>query len=454
VPVKGVVSLWEELERYIEKQDLKGLRNFANSIPPTSLSMELIDIEPAHRALVFRLLEKDQAIAVFENLESEQQQELIEGMHSDWIIEIIEGMSIDDRARMLDEVPAKVASRVMEHLTPAERESTNILLGYEPRTAGRIMTTEYVSIKQEMTAEEALEKIRKVGLDKETIYICYVTDNQRRLAGAVSLREIVLSPLDRLVSDMMRKTLITAHTKDDQEVVANLIKNHDLLAVPIVDAEYRLVGIVTVDDALDVLEDEVSEDFHKFMAIAAPAGDERYFNLALTSRFVRRMPWLLALVFAAAVSSSIIGAFEEALSTMAALAMFIPLIMGTTGNAGSQTATLTVRGLATGEIGSARFLRLILEEIGTGAFLGIGLGIGAWLLAYLLTVNLSLAIAVGGAIFFAVFCANIVGLCLPFAFRLFRVDPAVASAPLLTTLGDAIGLLLYFNIAQVFLRLF
>jgi len=230
--------LREVLEKFIAEQDLKELRAFANGIPPTSLGMELAEMQPVHRALVFRLLEKNQAIAVFENLEVNQQQELIEGMHHEFIREIIEGMSTDDRARLLDEVPAKVAKKIMEQLTPAERESTNILLGYAPRTAGRIMTPDYVHIKQEMTASEALERIRKVGLDKETIYTCYVTDNKRKLVGVVSLRDLVLAPPDRRVGDMMmQKSVIMAHTADDQEVVASLIKDHDLLALPVVDGK-------------------------------------------------------------------------------------------------------------------------------------------------------------------------------------------------------------------------
>lgn len=443
----------ERLERFIADQDLKELRAFANSVPPTSLSMELAEMEPVHRALVFRLLEKDQAIAVFENLEVDQQQELLEGMHNELIREIIEGMSTDDRARLLDEVPAKVAKKIMEQLTPAERESTNILLGYAPRTAGRIMTPDYVHIKQEMTVGEALERIRRVGLDKETIYICYVTDNQRRLVGVVSLRELVLAPLDRQVGEMMRKSVIMAHTSDDQEVVARMIKDHDLLAVPVVDGEERLVGIVTVDDAVDILEAEASEDFQRIVAVTASGGEECYFDLPTRNRFMRRMPWLIVLLLAGTISSSIIGIFEEALSTVAAIAMFIPLIMDTAGNAGSQSATLAVRGLATGEIGPGRFLRFLLQEVGTGAFLGLGLGIGAFVLGYILTSQLSLGLAIGSAIICTVVSANIVGMALPFAFKQIKIDPAVASAPLITTIGDAIGLLVYFNMAKLFLGL-
>jgi magnesium transporter len=449
-----VLSLRELLEKYIADHDLKELRAFANSIPPTSLGMELAEMQPVRRALVFRLLEKDQAIAVFENLEVDQQQELIEGMHHEFIREIIEGMSTDDRARLLDEVPAKVAKKILEQLTPAERENTNILLGYAPGTAGRIMTPDYVHIKQEMTAAEALERIRKVGLDKETIYICYVTDSRRKLVGVISLRDLVLAPVDRRVGEMMKqKSVIMAHTSDDQEVVARLIKDHDLLALPVVDGEDRLVGIVTVDDAVDILEAEASEDFHRIVAISATARDESYFDMSVKSRFLRRLPWLIALLVAGAVSGNIIGAFEEELMAVAAIAMFIPLIMATFGNAGSQSATLVVRGLATGEIGRGRFVRILLQEIMTGAILGVGLGIGAFLLGYLLTANTSLGMAIGFAIFGVVVCSSIVGVSLPFVFKQIKIDPALASAPLITTIGDAISLLLYFNMVILFLGL-
>lgn len=440
----------EELRQLIAKRDVEGIRRLAAGLLPADFSALLEQLGPAERAFAFRSLQKDQAIAVFENLESEQQQELLQNLHSGEMLQILEEMSPDDRTRLLDEMPAKVAKRVLEQLTPEEREISALLLGYPPRTAGRIMTPDYVSLHKDMRVGQALEKIRQVGLQKETIYTCYVTDNERRLEGVVSLRDLVLSDPTRTVEEIMDRRVVAVRTEDDQEVVARLIQEYDLLAVPVLDREGRLVGIVTVDDAVDVLEEEVSEDFQRIMAVAkvTDKGLDRYFDLGVLSRVARRLPWLAVLLIAGTLSGSIIGFYEHILQAVLVLSMFIPMIMDTTGNVGSQTTTLIVRSMATGELDRTRARRQVLGEVLTLVCLGVVLGVIGFAVALAMTKEPRVASAVAVALAGTVTSAGLVAMFLPFFFRLIRIDPAVASAPLITTIGDAIGLLLYFNIAR------
>ncbi|MGB9887104.1 MAG: magnesium transporter [Moorellales bacterium] len=440
----------EQFRELIAKRDVEGIRRLASELLPTDLSTLLEELAPAERALAFRSLQKDQAIAVFENLGSEQQQELLRNLHSGEMLQILEEMSPDDRTRLLDEMPAKVTKRILEQLTPQEREISALLLGYPPRTAGRIMTPDYVSLHKDMRVAQALEKIRQVGLQKETIYTCYVTDNERRLEGVVGLRDLVLSDPTRTVEEIMDRRVVAVRTEDDQEVAARLIQEYDLLAVPVLDREGRLVGIVTVDDAVDVLEEEVSEDFQRIMAVAkvSERGWERYFDLGVFSRVLRRLPWLAALLAAEVVSGSIIGFYEHALQAVLVLSVFIPMIMDTTGNVGSQTTTLIVRSMATGELDRSRARRQVAGEVVTLICLGTLLGMVAFAVALAMAGDRRVALTVAVALAGTVNATGLVAMLLPFLFRLIRIDPAVASAPLITTIGDAVGLLLYFNIAR------
>jgi magnesium transporter len=444
-----VKNVLEQLRELVAGRDVEGIRNLAAQLLPTDLSAILEELEPAERAFAFRCLQKDQAIAVFENLNSEQQQDLLANLHSGEMIHILEEMSPDDRTRLLDEMPAKVTKRILEQLTPEEREISALLLGYPPRTAGRIMTPDYVSLHKDMQVGQALEKIRQVGLQKETIYTCYVTDSERRLEGIVSLRDLVLSDPDRTVEEIMDRRVVAVHTEEDQEVAARQIQEYDLLAVPVLDREGRLVGIVTVDDAVDVLEEEVSEDFQRIMAVAkvTERGWESYFDLGVFSRLLRRLPWLVVLLVAEVVSGNIIGLYEHALETVLVLSLFIPMIMATTGNVGSQTTTLIVRSMATGEL-DRKARRQVAGEIVTLISLGIMLGIVAFGIAVAMARDLRVALTVGLTLAGAVSSAGLVAMSLPFLFRLLRLDPAVASAPLISTIGDAVGLLLYFNVAR------
>lgn len=444
----------DELLALVAAQDLLGIRNLVREMHPAETSSFITALAPGERALVFRLLEKDKAIAVFENLNTEDQQELLQSLRSEEIIHIMENMSPDDRVRLLDEVPAKVARKMLQLLSPAEREVSSLLLGYPPRTAGRIMTTDYVTLHEDMLVEAALERIRQTGLDKETIYTCYVTDHERRLVGVVTLRELVLADRGKSVGELMSRRVIAVQTTDDQEKAARLVKEYDFLALPVVDSENRLVGIVTVDDILDVLEEESSEDFQLIGAVSlAPARTGRYFGAAWWEKLTRRLPWLLVLILAETVSAGIISAFESFLSTAVFLAFFIPLLMSTTGNAGSQMITLTVRSLATGEIDPKKFTLTLAQETATGLLLGLTLGVVGMVMSLALGGTLEVATVVGLTMVATITTAQALGVFLPYAFRWLRLDPAIASAPLIATVSDILTLLLYFHIARLILGL-
>lgn len=445
----------EVIHDLLARRDLEGIRRFCRELHPADTSSLLAGLAPNERALVFRLLDKDLAIDVFENLDTDEQQQLLESLRSEEVVHILENMSPDDRVRLLDEVPAKVAKKIMQILSPAERETSALLLGYPPRTAGRIMTTDYVTLHENMNVQEALERIRRTGLDKETIYTCYVTDDSRHLTGVVTLRELVLAPPEAKVAEIMSRRVISVQTTDDQERAAILVKEYDFLALPVVDKENRLVGIVTFDDAMDVLEDESSEDFQRIAAVAlAPAhAPARYFGSTLGSRVARRLPWLVVLVVAETISGGIIGNYQQAINTAVVLTFFIPLLMSTTGNTGSQMVTLTVRSLATGEVPVGHFGRTLLPEVIAGLLLGFVLGAVGFFMASLLGAELVVRLAVVATLIATVTTAQLLGVLLPFFFRWLHLDPAVASAPLIATLGDIITLIVYFNIARAFLQI-
>jgi len=324
-----------------EWQSLKALLAPKN---PIDLASVFSEFTPAQRAVLFRLLEKQEAVEVFEGLPLEDQQELLGSFKQEQLREIVEHMSPDDRAFFLGELPAKVAKKLLALLTPEERAATALLLGYEEDSAGRIMTPEYIDLKSFVTVAQALEKIRRVGLDKETVYYCYVIDEERRLIGIASLRQLVLADPGVQVADLMEQDIIFAHTDEDQEEVAHKIQKYDLLALPVVDREYRLVGIVTHDDIIDIIQEEVTEDIYRLGALEVP--EQNYFKSRIMAVASHRLLWLLVLLFANTITGNIILHYSGLLESVIALAAFVPLLIGSGGNIGSQTSTVFVRGLS------------------------------------------------------------------------------------------------------------
>jgi len=427
-------------------QELKGLLAPKN---PNDLAHIFAEFVPSERAVLFRLLEKQEAVEVFESLPLEEQQELLGSFKQEQLREIVEHMSPDDRAYLLDEVPAKVAKRLLGLLTPEERAATALLLGYGENTAGRIMTPEYIDLKSFVTVGQALEKIRRVGLDKETIYYSYVTDEKRRLIGIVSIRQLVLADPETPVTDIMEQDIIFAHTDDDQEEVAHKMQKYDLLAIPVVDREDRLVGIITHDDVIDIIQDEVTEDIYRLGAVEVP--EQNYFKSRIMVVSSHRLGWLLFLLVANTITGNIIIHYSDLLESVIALAAFVPLLTGSGGNIGSQTSTVFVRGIALKEITAKNALRLIFREVWVGLFLGALLGLIVIIWAYWLQGNWMVAIAVGFSLILISTLATFFGSIWPLIFQRLGLDPAMVSAPFISTVVDVLGALTYFTVASFIL---
>jgi magnesium transporter len=427
-------------------QELKALLAPKN---PNDLAHLFAEFAPSDRVLLFRLLEKQEAVEVFEHLPFEEQQELLGNFKQEQLREIVEHMSPDDRASLLDELPAKVAKKLLALLTPEERAATALLLGYEDNTAGRIMTPEYIDLKSFLNVAQALEKIRRVGLDKETIYYCYVTDVERRLIGAVSLRQLVLADPDTKVAALMEQDLVFAHTDEDQEEVAHKIQKYDLLALPVVDREDRLVGIVTHDDVIDIIQDEVTEDIYRLGAVQVP--EQNYFKSRILAVSSHRLGWLLFLLVANTITGNIIIHYSSLLESVIVLAAFVPLLTGSGGNIGSQTSTVFVRGIALKEITAKNALRLIIREVWVGLLLGALLGSIVIVWAYWLQGNWLVALAVGLSLWLISTLATFFGSVWPLLFQRLGLDPAMVSAPFISTVVDVLGALTYFQVANFIL---
>jgi magnesium transporter len=433
----------------LEAQQWQQLKALLAPKNPNDLAHIFAEFTPSERVVLFRLLEKQEAVEVFESLPLEEQQELLGSFKQEQLREIVEHMSPDDRASLLDELPAKVAKKLLALLTQEERAATALLLGYEDNTAGRIMTPEYIDLKSFINVAQALEKIRRVGLDKETIYYCYVTDEQRRLIGAVSLRQLVLADPGTRVSDLMEQDLIYAHTNEDQEEVALKIQKYDLLALPVVDREDRLVGIITHDDIIDIIQDEVTEDIYRLGALPVP--EQNYFKSRILAVSGHRLGWLLFLLVANTITGNIIIHYSNLLESVIVLAAFVPLLTGSGGNIGSQTSTVFVRGLALKEITAKNALRLILREVWVGLLLGALLGTIVIIWAYWLQGNWWVALAVGLSLWLISTLATFFGSVWPLVFQRLGLDPAMVSAPFISTVVDVLGALTYFQVANFIL---
>ena len=443
-----------QLQLMLEQNNLEGAKALLIPVQPVDIA-EAIEVLPESiQALAFRLLSKTEAIDVYEHLDYSVQQSLIEEFKRQEVLDIVDKMSPDDRARLFDELPAIVVSRIIAQLSPEERQATNLLLGYEEDTAGRIMTPEYISLKETLTVAETIEKIRTLARASELIYYLYVTDASRHLTGIVSIRDLVLHSPDQTLDEFMTRDVIYAKTDMDQEEVARLIQRYDLLALPIVDRELRLVGIVTVDDVLDILEQEATEDIYALGAVQAEG--DNYFQTNLFTVARRRVLWLLILLVTNSVTGSIIGAQGDLLAQFTVLAAFIPLLTGTGGNIGTQSSTVVIRGLNTDEISDLGPGKVVFREALAGLLLGLILGVLATIWAYFLPQtkhNMIVAISVGASLVAISVLASVSGSALPFFFRSLRLDPALMSAPFITTAVDVIGVLIFFNIVRTMITM-
>jgi magnesium transporter len=397
---------------------------------------------------IFRVLPKTIAADVFAYMDAAEQQIVIEALTDTEVGEIMNSLFVDDAVDFIEEMPANVVTRVLQYVLPEKRTHINQILQYPDDSAGSIMTTEYVNLREDATVREAFDHIRAIGVNKETIYTCYVIRRDRILVGVISVKTLLLArPQDR-IGDIMDTNLIFAHTTDDQEGIAGLFKKYDLIAMPVVDKEQRLVGIITIDDIVEVIEAENTEDFEKMNALRP--SDDPYLKTSILKLAKNRIVWLLVLMLSASITGGIISSFENALAILPILVAFIPMLMDTGGNAGSQSSTLIIRGMALGEIGIKDILKVLWRELRIGTLCGLALGLINFVRIYVMNhKNLLLSFTVTVSLFFTILMAKSVGSILPMVAKRFKIDPAIMAAPLITTIVDGASLLIYFSIAKM-----
>ncbi len=454
-------TIHDELFALLEQRKIKELRQTLAEMNEFDISEFLGEIweeDTQRMAMVFRLLSKEIAAAVFANLEVEEQETIINSITDTELAGIIEELYVDDAVDMMEELPANVVKRVMRTATPETRNLINQYLKYPENSAGSIMTAEFVDLKKYMSVREAFARIRKIGEDKETIYVCYVTSAKRKLEGVITVKKLLLSDDDTILEDIMDRNVIYATTTDDQEEVSEQISDYDLIAIPVVDKEGCLVGIVTVDDVIDVMEQEATEDIEKMAGITP--SDKPYSRTSAVDIWKNRIPWLMFLMLSATFTGMIVTHFEDALATQVALAAFMPMLMGTGGNSGSQASTAVIRSLSLGDIEPADVLKVIWKELRVAFLCGLSLA-AANIIKMLLVdrmllnndaVTLMVAATVSLTIVFVVMFAKVVGSTLPIVAEKIGVDPAVMASPLISTITDAVSLLIYFTIAKALLH--
>ncbi|MDR2501357.1 MAG: magnesium transporter [Treponema sp.] len=432
--------------------DVSRLKPLLSGMNTVDMAEIFENLSREEKITLFRLLPKAAAAEVFAYMESGGQQIIVEALTDAEISEIMNHLFVDDAVDFIEEMPANVVNRVLRNVLPEKRKIINQVLQYPENSAGSLMTTEYVDLREDLTVREAFAIIRKTGLNKETIYTCYVMRRDRTLAGAVSAKTLLLAQHEERIGDIMDANVIFAYTTDDQEASAGLFKRYGFLSLPVVDKEKRLVGIITVDDIVEVIEEENTEDFEKMNALRP--SDEPYLKTSIMKLAKNRIVWLLVLMLSATITGGIIAQFENALAILPVLVAFIPMLMDTGGNAGSQSSTLIIRGMALGEIGIRDCIRVLWREIRIGALCGLALGSVNFIRIYVMNgKNLPLACVVTASLFFTIMTAKSVGCILPIIAKRFNIDPAIMAAPLITTIVDAASLIIYFSIAKALFQL-
>ena len=441
----------------IESRQFVRLKEMLSEMQPADIAEIFEDANLKDIQVIFRILPKELAAEVFVELDSDKQELLVNAFSDKELREVLDELFMDDAADIVDEMPATVAKRILKNTDANTRRMINQLLAYPEDSAGSIMTTEYIDLKKDMTVDEAFDRIRKIGFDTETIYTCYVTDSRRKLIGIVSLKDLLLNDKDCVIKELMDENIMFANTVDDKEEVASMFDKYDVLALPVVDKENRLVGIITVDDVIDVIQDEATEDMEK-MAAMLPS-ENTYLKTGIFETFKSRIPWLLFLMISATFTGAIISSFEARLAQCIALVAFIPMLMGTGGNSGSQASVSVIRALSLGDVEFKDIFRVIWKELRVAVVSGIVLGVTNFIKLYLIdflwlhTFDTGLEIVEMATICFTlvliVIVAKILGAVLPIVAKKIGLDPAVMASPLVTTILDAVSLLIYFGIASV-----
>jgi magnesium transporter len=448
---------YDELTQLLEQKDHKTLRERLEDMNEFDVAEFLSELEDARMLAVFRLLSKETAAEVFANLEPPEQERIIAAITDQELSGLIEELYVDDAVDIMEELPANLVKRLMRSATPSTRNLINQYLRYPEDSAGSIMTAEFVDLKKYMSVKESIARIRRIGEDKETIYVCFVTNASRKLEGVVTVKDLLLHDDDTIIEDLMDRNVVFATTTEDQESVSEKFSDYDLMAMPVVDKEGRLVGIVTVDDVMDVMEQEATEDIEKMAGINP--SDKPYSRSRPLEIWKNRIPWLMFLMLSATFTSMILTSFETRLSAVAGLVPFIPMLMGTGGNSGAQSATAVIRSLSLGDIEPRDALRVLWKEWRVAFLCGLSLAVinfGKMLLVdglLLGNANITLAVAatVSLSIVFVVMFAKLVGSLLPIGAEKIGLDPAVMANPLISTLTDAVSLLIYIFIAMLIL---
>jgi len=449
----------DELKNLLEKKQLREIKIKISELNENDIAAFLEELDTEKATVVFRLLPKDLATDVFACMSIEFQKSIIDSVTDKELVAIIEDLAVDDAVDILEELPSNIVSKILNAATPQTRKEINQFLKYPDSSAGSVMTSEYVKLSKEYTVKEALDVIRKQGVDKETIYTCYVVEKSRILIGVVTLKDLLLSHDDELIEDIMDENVIKAHTLDDKEEVSDMFNKYDLLALPVVDKENRIVGIVTVDDAVDVMEEEATEDIEKMAAITP--SEHPYLRSTVFEIWKQRIPWLMLLMISATFTGMILTKFEDALSVQVALTAFIPMLMDTGGNTGSQASVTIIRGLSLGDIEFSDIFQVIWKEFRVSILCGITLaavGFGKIMLVDRMlmgntSITIPVALVVSISLVFTIIIAKFVGCTLPMFAKKIGFDPAVMASPFITTIVDALSLLVYMNVAVLILHI-
>ncbi len=440
----------EKILELLENKKYQEISALLKDMNPADAAAMLEEVPDGKMPLLFRLLPKELAADAFAYMDGESQELLIRGFSDKELDEVMEQLFLDDTVDLIEEMPANVVKKILRHVDADTRKMINQVLNYPKDSAGSIMTMEYVDLKRNMTVEQAFERIRSTGVEKETVYTCYVTDSRRKLEGIVTVKDLLLSPKTEIIRNIMETNIKFVTTHTDQEEAARELSKYDFLALPVVDAEERLVGIVTVDDAIDVIQEEATEDIEKMAAISP--SDRPYIKTGVFATWRLRAPWLLFLTISATFTSMIISSYESALAASVVLTNFIPMLMDTGGNSGSQSSITIIRSLSLGEIRYSDVPKILLKESGVAILCGLTLAFANFIKLMLVDrVGLLVAAVVCLTLVVVVLVANFVGSVLPILAKRLGLDPTVMASPFITTIVDAVALIIYFNIAKLLL---
>ena len=441
----------EKIEQLIEEKKFNDLRRYLENVNSADFPRMLEELNEEQTLLIYRLLSKEKAAEVFAELDSDIQEKLLNALTDKELKNVIDELFMDDTVDLIEEMPSNVVKRILKNIDKSDRKVVNELLNYPEDSAGSIMTTEFIDLKENMTVDDAFAKIKKIGLQKETVYNCYVLSLDRKIKGFIDIKDLLVAERTDLLKNIMNDNVITVTTLEDQETVAKMFDKYNMYALPVVDKEERLVGIVTIDDAIDVLQDENTEDFEK-MAAMIP-NEDSYFKTSVFTHAKNRILWLLVLMLSSILTGTIITKYENAFAAVPVLVAFIPMLMDTGGNCGSQSSTLIIRGMAMDEIRLKDFFRAIWKEVRVAILVGFVLALFQGVRISIQYHDIKLSLVVSLSIIGTVIMAKVLGCILPMLAKRLKLDPAIMAAPLITTIVDTCSVLLFFNIATMILNL-